>query len=154
MKPQGATSGELPERLKQAIEEGRITEEQVKEMIKQRQQEQGGQQTQIQSAIPEDFQLREGLTVTVSIMVQEKKNILVIPNRAVTREGGETYVTVQANGDTEKRLIKTGISNWTHTEVTEGLSQGEQVVISQTTSTNSQTSAPRSPIPFIGGPRR
>jgi len=148
--PQGVASGELPERLKQAIEEGRITEEQAREIIKQRQQEQGGQPAQMPSSIPEDFQLREGLTVTVSIMVQEKKDVLVVPNRAITRQEGKTVVNVFKDGVIEERTVQTGMSNWTHTEVTEGLSQGEQVVFPQTTSTTSQTSAPRSPMPFIG----
>ena len=147
--PQGLASGELPERLKQAIEEGRITEEQAEEMMKQRQQEQGGQPAQMPSVIPEDFQLREGLTVTVSIMVQEKKDVLLVPNRAITRREGKTVVNVFKDGAIEERAVQTGLSNWTQTEVTEGLSQGEQVVIPQTTSTTSQTSASRSPMPFI-----
>jgi len=147
--PQGVASGELPERLKQAIEEGRITEEQVREMIKQRQQGQREQPAQVPSVTPEDFQLREGLTVTVSIMVQEKKDVLVVPNRAITRRGGKTVVNVFKDGAIEERAVQTGLSNWTHTEVTEGLSQGEQVVIPQTTGTTSQTSAPRGPMPFL-----
>ncbi len=147
---QGAMQqGELPPRLKQAIEEGRITQEQAEEMIKQR------QQGQSPSAVPENFQLREGLTVTVSILVKEKSNVLLVPNRAITRQGGETTVQVLKNGASEPRSIKTGISNWTHTEVTDGLSEGEEVIISQaTTSTQSSSSSSRVPsFPGMGRPR-
>ncbi|MBU2608842.1 MAG: HlyD family efflux transporter periplasmic adaptor subunit [Chloroflexi bacterium] len=146
---QGAQPGQMPERLKQAIEEGRITQEQAEEMMERRQQGQGGQpsgqgppteqspqstpQASLQT-LPEDFQLREGLTVTVSVQVDERNNVLTVPNRAIKREDGETYVQVRENGAIDKRPIKTGISNFTHTEVTEGLDEGEEVIITATTS--------------------
>jgi len=147
--------GELPPGLQQAVEEGRITREQALEIIQSRQQGQGGQQAQKPLTIPQNFQLREGLTVTVSILVQENKNVLMVPNRTVTRRGQETYVqVVSPDGIIEERAIKTGISNWTHTEVTDGLSEGEEVVITQATTEATQSSTSRSPMPFFGPPRR
>jgi len=107
--------------------------------------------------ISEDFQLREGLTVTVSILVQEKNDILLIPNKAITRRGTESYVQVLQDGVTTERLIKTGISDWQSTEVTEGLSEGEQVLVPQattSTSSSSQQKPPGPPIPFFGPPPR
>jgi len=146
------TSGELPERLRQAIEEGQITQEQAEEMMKQRQQEQEGQQGQMPTMILEGFQLREGLTVTVSILVDERSDVLLIPNAAITTRGNETYVQVMSpDGVTEERLITIGISNWQYTEVTDGLSEGEQVVVLQGTTTPSAPRAPRGPMPFIAG---
>ena len=136
--------GELPERLKQAIEEGEITQEQAEEMMKQRQQGQGGQQGQMPTIIPENFQLREGLTVTVSILVDERDDVLLVPNGAITTQGGQTYVQVMSpDGTTEKRLITTGISDWQYTEVTDGLSEGEKVVVPQGTATSSATQEER-----------
>jgi len=136
--------GELPERLKQAIEEGRITQEQAEEMIKQRQQ--AGQQSQVQTAIPEDFQLREGLTVTVTIVVEERENVLMVPNSAITRKGNEAYVQVETpDGGTEERLIQIGLSNWQYTEVTDGLIEGEQVVVPQGTTATPTTSQQQRP---------
>ncbi len=143
--------GELPERLQQAIEEGRITREQAEEMIKQRQQAQEGQQGQVPTAIPEDFQLREGLTVTVSIIVDERNDVLLVPNSALTRRGMETYVQVLKEGVIEERSIKTGISNWQFTEVTDGLSEDEQVVIPQVATATPTTPSPRGPLPFLPG---
>jgi len=132
--------GELPERLQQAIEEGRITQEQAEEMINQMQQLPGAQQWQLSSAIPEDFQLREGLTVTVTIVVAERSDVLLVPNAAITTQGGQSYVqVVSSSGDTEQRTIRTGISDWQYTEVTEGLSEGEQVIVPQGTTVTSTT---------------
>ncbi len=199
--------GELPERLRQAIEEGRITQEQAEERVKQRQQgegkqaeerikqrqqgegkqaeermrqrqqgegkqaeerikqrqqgegkqaeerikqrqqgqegltgrEPGAQQEQFPRMAPEDFQLREGLTVTVRIIVDERNNVLLVPNKAITRQGQETYVQVLKDGVMEERAITTGISDWQFTEVSEGLVEGEQIIVPQGTATTSTT---------------
>ena len=105
-------------------------------MMEQMQQGQGGQQGLAPAMIPEDFQLREGLTVTVSIIVEERNDVLLVPNKAITRRGAETYVQVLSpDGVTTERSITTGISDWQFTEVTEGLSEGEKVVVPQGTTT-------------------
>ena len=153
---QKITQGELPERIRQAIEEGRITQEQVDEMIRQRQQGQGGQQGLMPTMLPEDFQLREGLTVTVSILVEERKDVLLVPNGAITSRGGQAYVqVVSPDGTTEERLVTTGLSDWQYTEVIDGLSEGEKVVV---TGTGTMTTTPTTPqpggkMPFFPGKR-
>jgi len=79
-------------------------------------------------------QLREGLSVLVSLPEEERDDVLLVPNSAITTREGQTYVQVVApNGTAEERIIGTGISNWQYTEVTEGLSEGEQVVVPDTT---------------------
>ena len=101
---------------------------------------------------PEDLQLREGLSVTVSIIVVQRTGVLLVPNTAITTQRGQAYVQVLTpSGAIEERAIKTGISNWQYTEVTEGLSEGERVVVPQgTTTTSPTTSQPRVPMPFFG----
>ncbi|GAF85143.1 unnamed protein product, partial [marine sediment metagenome] len=151
---QDIASGELPEHLKQAIEEGQITQEQAEEMMKQMQQWEGGQQGQVLTALPEDFQLREGLTVTVSVIVDERSDVLLVPNGAIISQGGQSYVQVVSPDEvTEERLIQTGISNWQYTEVTEGLTEGEKVVVPQGTAvtTSATQRPPRGMIPGMGG---
>ncbi len=140
------TQGELPDGLKQAVEEGQITQEQAEEKLKQMQQGQGWQQGQVPTAIPEDFQLREGLTVTVSIIADEREDVLLVPNSAITAQGWENYVQVLSpDGTIEERAITTGISNWQYTEVTDGLSEGEKVVIPQGTATTTTTPEQQKP---------
>jgi len=79
-------------------------------------------------------QLREGLSVIVNLPEEERDAVLLVPNSAITTQGGQTYVqVVSPNGTPEERIIQTGISNWQYTEVTEGLSEGEQVVVPDTT---------------------
>ncbi len=105
---------------------------------------------------PEGFQLREGLTVTVSIVVDERTDVLLIPNSAIIRQGQQTYVQVMSpDGITEERLIQTGISDWQYTEVTDGLSEGEKIVILQTTSISTTPTTPQQGgrMPFFPGGR-
>jgi hypothetical protein len=88
-------------------------------------------------------QLKQGLTVTVSIVVDKRSNVLLVPNRAITRKGQQVSVQVLKDGVAESRSIKTGLSDGQNTEVTQGLSEGEQVVIPKTTTTTSTTSTQR-----------
>ena len=147
---QDLASGELPERLRQAIEEGRITQEQAEEMIKQMQQAKGGQQGQVPTAVPEDFQLREGLTVTVSIIVDERNDVLLVPNSAITTQGGQTYVQViSPDGTLEERSIQTGVTNWQYSEVIDGLSGGEQIIVPLGTITTTPATQQQGPSGII-----
>jgi multidrug efflux pump subunit AcrA (membrane-fusion protein) len=167
-------AGELPAPLLQAIEEGRITREQAEEMIEQgpppgftppegmemppSMEGTAGQEapvtSQLSLGVPEDFQLREGLTVTVTIIVEERINVLLVPNAAITSEGGQSYVqVVLPDGTTEQRVIQTGISDYQFTEVTEGLDEGEQVIVPQgTTTTTTEEEQPRGGMMMFGGP--
>ena len=110
------------------------------------------------TTLPENFQLREGLTVTVSIIVAQKSDVLLVPNTAITTQLGQSYVQVlTADGAVEKRAIETGTSNWQYTEVTEGLSEGEKIVVPQGTTTTTSTTEQQGPpdgimIPGMGGP--
>jgi multidrug resistance efflux pump len=171
---QDVAPGEIPERLRQAIEEGRITEEEALERMQQRQsgrerpprEGQGGQQGGGQgrspgegqgrppegqpAASPESIQVREGLTVTVSIVVEERKGVLLVPNRAISRQGEESHVQVAlSDGSVEERVIQTGISNWQFTEVAGGVREGENVLVTVTASTGVTQQQQKSPIQFI-----
>ena len=108
-------------------------------MMKQRQQAQAGQPG-MPMMLPEDFQLAEGMTITLSLIVEERKDVLLVPNSAITMQGRQAYVQVLLpDGTIEERAITTGISNWQYTEVTEGLSEGEQVIVPQGTATTPTT---------------
>jgi multidrug efflux pump subunit AcrA (membrane-fusion protein) len=102
----------------------------------------------------EAVQLRDGLTVTVSIIIQERNKVLLVPNAAINYKGGKAYVQVSEDGIAEERAIQTGISNWQYTEVTSGLSEGEKVVVPQGTTTTTTSKQSQSSgvirIPGVG----
>lgn len=106
----------------------------------------------------QNVQLREGLNVTVSIIVAERNSVLLVPNTAITRQGMKNQVKVSKDGVTEAREIQTGLSDWQYTEVTDGLSEGEQIIVPAGASTTSTTSQQQRTggvfIPGMGGPPR
>ena len=80
-------------------------------------------------------QLRDGFTATIKILIEEKKGVVLVPNRAIIREGANTSVQVMNSGANQRRPIRTGINNAQFTEVTRGLNEGEQVLIQQLATT-------------------
>lgn len=96
-------------------------------------------------------QLREGMSVTISIVITQKTNVLLVPNQAISRQGGKTVVNVLKTGLSELRPITTGISDWQYTEATDGLSEGEQVIIPKTTATTTTSGQQRQPSLLPGG---
>ena len=127
---------QFQERMKQAAED--LTEEQ-KEQLRERYR--GSSAAVLQQG---EFQLREGLTVTVSIVIDQRKNVLLVPNKVIIVQGQESFVNVMKDGVIEQRSVQTGLSDWQNTEIIEGLSEGEQVVIPQKTTTPpAEESGPR-----------
>jgi multidrug resistance efflux pump len=85
--------------------------------------------------------LRQGLSVTVSILKETKKNVLLVPNRAIIRQGTTAKVQVMSNsGAGQTQTIQTGTSDNRNTEVTQGLAEGEKVII-QNAATRAATPA-------------
>jgi HlyD family secretion protein len=83
--------------------------------------------------VPTEVPIRPDMTASATVVVEEKENVLLIPNRAIRREGDVMYVEVlDPSGGTEVRrvAIATGASNDAMTEVTAGLEEGDVVVTS------------------------
>ena len=123
-----------------------------------------GQTQQVQAAatVPQDFRLREGLTVTVSITAEQRTNILLVPNKAITSRSGRYYVQLVSGVTTTEKVIQTGITDGQNTEVISGLNEGDVVstatnITATTTTTSSQqrttTSQQRTPTTSIPGVR-
>jgi HlyD family secretion protein len=143
------TPEEIAERLQQAVEAGRMTQEKAQQMleaIQQGQMPQLGQESQsgqLTAIIPEEFQLKEGLTVTVNIIIDERSDVLLVPNAAVSTAAGQASVqVVLPDGTSEEHIIQTGISDWQFTEVISGLNESEQVLVPQSTATTTQQNQP------------
>jgi HlyD family secretion protein len=79
--------------------------------------------------------LKDGLSATVNIVVQQKDNILTVPSKAIK----SSTVQVVSGSGTEPRVVKTGITDSTNTEVVSGLSEGDRVLVTTTTSSSSSS---------------
>ena len=73
--------------------------------------------------------LKESMSAVADIVTERRENVLMVPNRAVTMRVGEQVVQVVVNGETQERVVTTGISNDQWTEITGGLADGERVLV-------------------------
>ncbi|HMF83429.1 MAG TPA: biotin/lipoyl-binding protein [Acidimicrobiia bacterium] len=74
-------------------------------------------------------QIFVGSTVTGAIATNTRADVLQVPARAVTTTNGSSTVTVRSNGRDETRAVRTGLTASGMVEITQGLKEGEQVVI-------------------------
>ena len=74
--------------------------------------------------------LRAGYSANADIVVKEKKDVLLIPERLVKFEGGKATVEVpgEMGKEPSKKEIKYGLSDGMNVEVTEGLKDKDMVV--------------------------
>jgi HlyD family secretion protein len=77
--------------------------------------------------LPVDENLLIGYSADVEIVYDSRENVLRIPTQTLL-EG--KYVLRNANGVLENRTVTTGLFNWDQTEITDGLSEGDQIVMS------------------------
>jgi HlyD family secretion protein len=98
------------------------------------------------SSITNTITLKEGFSAVVTIPVQEKDNILIVPNKAISHQGQDYIVLVKTGATTETRIVKTGITDYQNTEIIEGLNEGDQVVLPVI-----PTDTPTSPGGIFGG---
>ena len=78
--------------------------------------------------------VKPGMTGNASIVYGEQANALVVPNRAIRTQGRSRVVEVLVDGQRESRQVKVGVSNDQMSEITEGLAEGDEVIIPSTTS--------------------
>jgi RND family efflux transporter MFP subunit len=83
----------------------------------------------IQLTPPQGVQLREGMSATATIVMQQANNVLVIPNGAIGGSVSNPTVSVMVNGQLEERAVTLGISDGTNTEVKAGLKEGDMVLV-------------------------
>ena len=76
-----------------------------------------------------DPRLRSGQTAQASVVTEELRDVLAVPNSAIRRQGGRTQVTVQRFDGQRVVDITTGTVGDTYTQVLSGLSQGDEVVL-------------------------
>ena len=82
--------------------------------------------------IPGKENIRISMNANAKIVTHSQKDVLIIPVDSVTKENGESYVTVVLqDGTTERKAVELGERNISNVEVKSGLKEGEKVVIPQ-----------------------
>jgi HlyD family secretion protein len=84
--------------------------------------------------------LRTGMSATASIVSSSRRNVLLIPNRAVQiqRETGKTFVERLESGTPQKVEVQLGVQDEQQSEVRDGLADGDQIIIRQASSLQQQ----------------
>jgi len=92
------------------------------------------------------------MSVSATIITAVKRNVLQVPTSSVLGESGAFYVRVMKNGKVEEKTVETGVASDTNTEIISGISEGDMVVTSVSTSTTTTKSGTTtSPFSMFGG---
>ena len=86
--------------------------------------------------VPQGSQLRVGMSATADIVLSDRTNVLLVPDRAIRydAQGGpvvQVVVTQEPEGtrEIEERSVVIGLSDGFQTEIISGLQEGETVLI-------------------------
>lgn len=74
--------------------------------------------------------LRPGYDITVKIITQNRKDVLLINEKAIFEYQGKDYVFVNEKGAAMLRAVEKGIESNEQVEIIKGLNEGETVVLS------------------------
>lgn len=73
--------------------------------------------------------IKSGMTANVDIITEAKKNVLIIPQRAVLTNNGQKYVRILQGEEIKEVGIETGIrGNLGEIEIVSGLEQGDKII--------------------------
>lgn len=78
-----------------------------------------------------DEELKDGMSATAEIIIEQHDDVLLIPNRAIQGSWENPHVEVVTDEQIEKRQISIGLSDGIYTEVLSGLEEGEEVILPQ-----------------------
>ena len=79
--------------------------------------------------VPPDSELKIGMSAIADIIIHQRSNVLLVPERAVTQDSqGNPMVRVMVNEQIEERSVGVGISDGYQTEIVSGLQEGDVVV--------------------------
>lgn len=74
---------------------------------------------------------RSGMSASANFILQDKKDVLLLPLRAVKKSNSKAYVFMKKNGNAELSpvQIQTGLDDSSNTEIASGLNEGDVVYI-------------------------
>lgn len=81
--------------------------------------------------VEKDSRIKSGMTADIIVKGEEKDNVLAVPGRSIISRDGIKYVEVQnIDGTVVEKPVKTGLRGSDgNVEITEGLSEGDRVVV-------------------------
>ncbi len=106
-----------------------------------------------------DGKLKTGMTAQVYIVQASAKDALTVPSSALERRGRQGYFAkvLKENGEVEQRAVKIGINTNVTAQVTEGLNEGEKIVVAEVSADQKASGSQNqnsNPLAMGGGSRR
>jgi HlyD family secretion protein len=101
----------------------------------------------------EDVRPAPGMNGAAVVTTEENANVLAVPSQAIRQRGNNQVVDVLVDGKPETRVIRTGSSDATNTEVTSGLQAGDLVILPGTARTTTEEPTPEGGEDLPGGIR-
>lgn len=78
----------------------------------------------------QDREFRDAMSATANVIVEERKDVLLLPVGAISREGGGYYVIKMLGEEQSEQVeIKVGLNNGRFVEILSGLKEGDEVLI-------------------------
>jgi macrolide-specific efflux system membrane fusion protein len=96
--------------------------------------------------------LRAGMSASVVVTTAEATDVLWAPTAAITTAGGQSTVTLRVNGIDTVTVVSTGLAGDSGTEITSGVAQGDQLVVTSVGGTSFPSGFPMGGIPGGGIP--
>jgi HlyD family secretion protein len=84
--------------------------------------------------------VKTGMTANLTILVDERQDVLTVPSKAVKTVSGQKVVTVVKDGQQVQTPVTTGLSANSLTEIVSGLQEGDVVAVGGTTTTTTSSS--------------
>lgn len=78
------------------------------------------------SQVPEGMRLLVGYSADITLVLESRENVLRLPAEAILPDG--SVWSLNDDNVLQQRTIKTGIGNWSWTQVVDGLQAGDRVV--------------------------
>jgi len=84
----------------------------------------------IEIPVPSQSALLPNMTVKVSIIKEEKENVILIPSNSVLSQGQKQYVYCYENGTAQQKKVEIGISDGSMVEIIGGLKLSDKLIVS------------------------
>ena len=93
-------------------------------------------------SIENDGNIKIGMSASCTITLEEATDVIAVPIEAVQTKDSQKYViVVNSDGSTSEVNVETGISDDSYVEITSGLSGGETIQMTSTTTQSTGTSS-------------
>ncbi|KKQ27865.1 MAG: Efflux transporter, RND family, MFP subunit [Candidatus Magasanikbacteria bacterium GW2011_GWC2_37_14] len=89
----------------------------------------------------QDERVKPGMSVSASIILSSKPDVLLVPTGAVKTQNGANYVEVLVNNLPVQKNVEIGEEGDTMTEILSGLTEGEEIITQKITTSATTVSA-------------